>query len=215
VSVDPDRAVVRLGVTAEAPEAAAAQSQVNEVMQAILDAVTALNVPERAIRTEQLTLSPVYGDMRPSPNQQQRNEPRIVGYSASNVVSVELDDLSRIGDVVDAGIEAGANQLQGISFQTRDDAAARSEALRRAVQDARGQAEAMAAALGMRVAGLRELVAADANVQPPQPYAAARFALEAATPIQPGQVDVMATVTATFFLDEGPGPRGAAGGRGR
>jgi uncharacterized protein YggE len=205
-------------VTAEAPEASAAQSQVNEVMQAILAAVTALNVPERAIRTEQLSLSPVYGDMRPVPNQEQRNEPRIVGYSASNVVSVDLDDIARIGDVIDAGIEAGANQLQGISFHTRDDSAARADALRLAVQDARRQADAMAAALGMRVAGVRELVSGDANVQPPQPYATARFALEAATPIQPGQVEITATVTATFFLEEGAAPgRGAGGpgGRGR
>ena len=209
VATDPDRAVVRLGMTAEAPEASAAQSQVNETMQAILDAVKALGVPERSIRTEQLTLSPVY-DMRPIQNPQPRNEPRIVGYSASNVVSVELDDISRIGDVIDAGIESGANQLQGVSFHTRDDAAARSEALGLAVRDARAQAEAMATALGMQIGGLREIVAADAVVQPPQPYAAARFALEAATPIQPGQVEISAGVTATFFLVEGTA---AAGGR--
>ena len=211
VMTDPDRAIVRLGMTAEAQEASAAQSQVNTTMQAILAAVKALDVPERAIRTEQLTLSPVY-DMRPIQNPEQRNEPRIVGYSASNVVSVELDDIAKIGDVVDAGIEAGANQLQGISFHTRDDAAARSEALSLAVRDARAQAEAMAAALGMRIAGLREVVAADAVVQPPQPYADARFALEAATPIQPGQVEISARVTATFFVVDGAG-QPVGGGR--
>lgn len=211
VSTDPDRAIVRLGMTAEAPEASAAQSQVNVTMQAILSAVKALGVQERAIRTEQLTLSPVY-DTGSVQSRGGRTEPRIVGYSASNVVSVELDDIARIGDVVDAGIQAGANQLQGISFHARDDAAARSAALRLAVQDARAQADAMAAALGMRVIGLRELVAADAIVQPPQPYAAARFSLEAATPIQPGQVEISARVMATFFLADGAAPA-AGGGR--
>src|SRR5690606_12478695 len=187
-------------MTAEAPEAAAAQSQVNTTMQAILAAVKALGGPERAIRTEQLTLNPVYDVGAP---QGRRNEPRIVGYSASNVVSVELDDIAKIGDVVDAGIEAGANQLQGISFHTRDDTAARSEALRLAVRDARLRAQALAAALGVRLAGWRAGGAGVGVVQPAQPHAASRFAHAAATPIQPGQVEIAARVTATFFLAEG------------
>jgi uncharacterized protein YggE len=209
VAVEPDRAVVRLGVMAEAPEAAAAQSQVNATMQAILRAITSLGVAERAIRTEGLSLSPVYGDLRPVPNQQGEREPRIVGYSASNVVTVALDDLEKIGPVVDGAIEAGANQLQGISFEAREDDAARAAALRMAVQDARAQADAIAAAAGMRVAGLREIVAGGADVRPPQPYPAARFALAEATPIQPGQVEVQATVTASYLLEDGAARSGA------
>src|SRR5690606_30393462 len=119
VSVQPDHAIVRLGVLAEAPEAATAQSQVNETMQRLLDAMRELDVPERALRTEDLSLYPVYANQRFS-ERGEPQEPRIVGYRASNVVSVEVAELSRIGSVIDAGIGAGANQLQGISFGARN-----------------------------------------------------------------------------------------------
>src|SRR5690606_25505904 len=125
-------------------------------------------------------------------------EPRIVGYRASNVVSVELDDLEAIGGVIDAGIEAGANQLQGIVFRVRDNAAARADALRRAVDDARGQAEVLAQAMGMRLDGVRQAVAGGGSVAPPMPML--RMAEAASTPIQPGEVQVSGNVTITYFL---------------
>jgi hypothetical protein len=210
ISVDPDEAVVRLGVVAQAAEASDAQQQVNRIMQQVLDAVTGLDVPEQAVRTEELSLFPVYGQQRAVP-QDQREEPRITGYRASNVVSVELDDLAEIGDVVDAGIMAGANQLQGISFRVRDDAEARARAMQQAVQEARTQAEAIARSMGMRIEGVRQVVAGGSNVRPPVPFEGARLAAAdfAATPVQPGEVDVSASVTVTYELNGG-----AARGRG-
>jgi uncharacterized protein len=206
ISAEPDRAVVRLGVVGEGVEASAAQDQVNRAMEQVLEAVTGLDVPERSVRTEELSLYPIYSNEQPRPAQEQQ-EPRITGYRASNVVSVELDDLSRIGDVIDAGIEAGANQLQGISFQLRDDIAARSRALREAVQDARAQAEVLADAMDLRIRGVSQVIAGDYNLQPPMPGPQARFALSemAATSVQPGQVNVSASVTVIFLLREEAG----------
>ena len=197
VAVPPDQAVVRLGVLAEAATAAEAQQQVNATMQRLLQAVARRNVPERAIRTEDLSLYPVYGET-PVPRQGRPAEPRIVGYRASNVVSVELDDLEAIGGAIGAGIEAGANQLQGIVFRVRDNAAARADALRRAVDDARGQAEVLAQAMGMRLDGVRQAVAGGGSVAPPMPML--RMAEAASTPIQPGEVQVSGNVTITYFL---------------
>lgn len=195
VSVDPDRAVVRLGAVAEAPEAADAQNRLNAIMQNVLEAVMGLGVPERDIRTEALSLSPVY--RQPSP-QRAEEEPRITGYQAVNVVSVRLDDLDKIGDVVDAGIGAGANRLEGVSFELGDATAARSKALGDAVRNARAQAEAIAGAMGLRIRGVDSVVAGGSQTSPPVPYGP-RFAAEAfATPIQPGQLDVSASVTVTY-----------------
>lgn len=198
VAVPPDQAVVRLGVLAEGATAAEAQEQVNATMQRLLEAVTRRNVPERAIRTEDLSLYPVYGETAPVPRQGRPAEPRIVGYRASNVVSVELEDLEAIGGVIDAGIEAGANQLQGIQFRVRDNAAARADALRRAVDDARGQAEALAQAMGMRLDGVSQAIAGGGSVAPPMPML--RMAEAASTPVQPGEVQISANVTITYFL---------------
>lgn len=207
VSAEPDRAVVRLGVVGEGAEASAAQDQVNRAMEQVLEAVMALDVPERSIRTEDLSLYPIYSnEQRPAPEQQ---EPRITGYRASNVVSVELDDLAQIGDVIDAGIEAGANQLQGISFQLQDDVDARNRALTEAVRDARAQAEVLADAMDVRLQGISQVIAGDYNAQPPMPFQGASFARAemAATSVQPGQVNVSASVTVIFFLGEETGRR--------
>src|SRR5690606_4035377 len=111
VSIQPDHAIVRLGVLAEAPDAATAQNQVNETMQRVLDGMRGIGVPDQALRTEDLSLYPVYGN-QPYSQRGEPQEPRIVGYRASNVVSVEVVELARIGEVIDTGIEAGANQLQ-------------------------------------------------------------------------------------------------------
>jgi uncharacterized protein YggE len=197
VSAEPDRAVVRLGALAEAPEAADAQNALNAIMQKVLEAVTGLGVAQRDIRTEALSLSPVY--RQPSP-QRPAEEPRISGYQAVNVVSVRLDDLDKIGDVIDAGIGAGANRLEGVSFALGDAAAARAKALGDAVRDARAQAEAIAGAMGLRIRGVDSVVAGGGPTSPPVPYGP-RFAAEAfATPIQPGQLDVSASVTVTYRL---------------
>jgi uncharacterized protein len=137
VTAEPDRAVVRLGAVAEAKDAGDAQKQLNEVMQKVLKAIRDLHVAGSAIRTEALSLSPVYASPEPLANRREPEAPRISGYRASNVVTVQLDDLSRIGPVVDAGITAGANELQGLSFELRDSAAARNQALAAAALDAR------------------------------------------------------------------------------
>lgn len=208
-SAAPDRAVVRLGAVGENAEAGAAQDQVNRIMQQVLEAVGQLGVPERSVQTEDLSLTPVYSDFRPRPNQEPE-QPRITGYRASSVISIELDDLTQIGDVVDAGIKAGANQLQGVFFQLRDSAAARSSALAAAVEDARMRADAIAGAMNMELDGVREIYTGDTFQRPPMPLQGARFDMAemASTPVMPGQVELSANVTISWFLRER-----AAGGR--
>ncbi len=200
VAAMPDRAVVRLGAVAEAEDAKEAQSRLNAVMQKVLASIGKLGVRESAIRTEGLSLSPVYSNPVSSANREPQ-APRISGYRASNVVSVQLDDLSRIGPVVDAGITAGANELQGVSFDLKDSATARNAALTAAVNDAREQADTIAGALGMRLDGLQTLVTNASFSGPPQPFAMARrAALEVSTPVQPGELDVSSNVTATYYV---------------
>lgn len=198
LSVDPDRAIVRLGVNAEGPDAEAAQDQVNRAMQAILEAMQGLAIPEPSIRTEQLWLNPVYANNRPRADDA-ADEPRIVGYRAGNVVSIQVDELPRIGNVIDAGIRAGANQLQGVSFQVRDSEAARNLALQQATRNARAQADAIAAAMDMRIVGVLDVIVGGADVRP-MAVRDARMEMMASTPVQPGQVDIAGNVTVTYRL---------------
>lgn len=112
VSAPPDRATVRLGATTQADEAAAAQSSVNGTLQKALDAIQKVGIPQRSIRTTGLTLSPVYAPQKlASPE-----TPRVVAYRAANTIEVTVDDLKLMGAVIDAGVTAGANRLEGVSF---------------------------------------------------------------------------------------------------
>ncbi len=197
----PDEASVHLGVTFQAEQAGAAQQQVNRVAGAIVDAVTALGVPRDALQTSRLVLEPVYSN--PTPDARGIRRPEVVGYRASNVVSVRLDDLARVGPVIDAALGAGANEVQGVDFRLRDDRPARQEALREAVLEARAKAEAIAGALGVTLGPV--LHADEGNVQIAYPRFAptlqmARAEASAPTPVEAGEITVDATVGVTFRI---------------
>ncbi|HYG60990.1 MAG TPA: SIMPL domain-containing protein [Thermoanaerobaculia bacterium] len=199
--VEPDEAVVRLGVTAQAPTARAAQDQVNKTAAAILAAVRALGVAAEQVQTSELSLGPVYSSGGP----QERNEPRITGYQANNVVSVTLAELNRVGPVIDAGLGAGANRLEGVMFGLRNDAPARAAALANAVTEARGKAEALARAAGVRLVEIVEIVEGGVSVFTPTMARGGRVAMEAmdmamATPVSSGQVSVDASVTLRYRI---------------
>lgn len=202
VSADPDLAVVRLGATAQAEQAAAAQRQVNEIVQRALAAIRQQGVGEKQVTTVGLSLSPVYSDPGLVQPGQGRQEPRVVGYRASNVIRVELTDVNAVGPVIDAGVKAGANEIQGVSFELRDDRKPRAEALRRAAASARAKAEALAEAAGVRLDSVYEVVEGGANViGPPVPhYRTMALAAEVASPVEPGQVRVEAGVTIRYRI---------------
>jgi uncharacterized protein YggE len=203
VRVDPDEATVRLGVVAESESAGEAQQRANLVVTGALEALGDLDVAAQDIQTGSLRLDPVY-DNRRRPDELQ-SEPRISGYRASNQLIVRLDDLAKIGPVVDAAIEAGANNVDGIEFSVRDDRAARQEALTRAVAEARAKAEAIAAALGRSLGEVVHVQEGGVSLSPPMPtrgYARAEMmAMDVAgTPVSPGQATVAADVTIAYSL---------------
>jgi uncharacterized protein YggE len=202
VSAAPDRAVVSLGAVVEAKQAVDAQKQLAQVMQRVLKDIKALGISDEKIRTSGLSLQPMYS--HPAPRAGQEPEaPRIVGYRASNTVRVQVDDIERIGSVIDAGITAGANQLTGLSFELKDDLKYRQQALKIAAQEARSKAEAIAAALNLQLGEVLDVREEGAHV--PHPVER-RLAAPAAvgTPIQPGQVQVTAAVSVRFKF---AGPR--------
>ena len=209
VQTAPDEATVRLGVVAQRPTAREAQGEVNRIANAVLAAIGKLGVPREQIQTSELQLYPVYSQDAP-PERGVPAEPRIVGYRATNVVSVRLEKLDLIGPVVDAGLEAGANQVEGVNFGLRGALAARQQALRQAADAGSKKAEALADALGVRLVGLLEVVEGGVQMFTPR-VANVRMAMESAqmdtTPISPGQVSVEATVTLTYRIEPGASPR--------
>jgi uncharacterized protein YggE len=203
VRVAPDEAMVRLGVVAQEESARQAQNEASRIADAILSAVAELGVENDAIQTSQLYLTPVYE--QGGPRQQVPTEPRIIAYRASNTVSIRLDDLSKIGPVIDAGIDNGSNQVEGVSFQVRDDRAARRDALTAAVTEARGKAEAMAAALGVSLGPILDAREGGYSIERPEFAQARMMAMDAGgggTPVAPGQVTISASVTLRYRIGE-------------
>ena len=212
-SARPDRAVVRFGAAAQAETASAAQEQVNQVVQAAVEAIRAAGIREEMISTAGISLYPVYSDQVPRPmpagqHPQRPTEPRIVAYRASNSVRVVVDDLAKVGDVIDEGVKAGANQIEGLSFELKDDTAARREALTGASKQARAKADAIAHAMALRIDGVFQVTEGGVQIMQPRMELARAgvAAMDAAgTPVQPGQVDVRASVTVTYRVSPADG----------
>ena len=115
-----------------------------------------------------------------------------------------LDDLAKIGPVIDAATQAGANRVQGIQFTLRDQDGVRAQALREAALRARAEADVLAAALGLRVLRVLTVEENSPHVLPIRFDGAARsmVASAAATPVESGTLDVNAQVT--LSVEVGP-----------
>ncbi|MEX2260951.1 MAG: SIMPL domain-containing protein [Bryobacteraceae bacterium] len=195
VSERPDQARVQIGVVSQAPTAQAAAAQNAKQLSAVLDDLKKALGPEAQIRTTSYSIQPDYRYPRDG------GKPTITGYTATNVVQVTLDDLTKVGTVIDTALKAGANTIRGIQFTLRDEQAARARALREATQEARANAQAMASALGLKTGRVLHLQQGEhMPIRPLQEYAVAamRDAAAPPTPVEPGVIEVRATVTLTM-----------------
>jgi len=193
VTAAPDRAQARIGVETENDSAAEAMAQNGKAMAAVLSALRDAGVAEADIRTSGIDLS---SQRRRLPDGRVSEEETFL---AQNTVTVTIRALDRLGAVIDAAVRAGANRLGGIGFSVADDAALLAEARRLAVEDARTAAETYAAAAGLALGPVREIIAADPAQGPVQ----RGFAMEsAAVPVAPGTLSVGARVTVEWALSE-------------
>jgi len=202
VEREPDQAVIMLAVETSAQTADAAARANAETMERVIAALRRLGLTQDRIRTVSYQLHPEYARDEPRPGQSY--EPRVVGYRAMNMVRVTLDEIARVGEVIDAALGAGANRVTGLSFQLRDPERARNDALALAVQNARAEAQTLASALGETLGPALD-VSTTGRVPPPVPYmmdTAARAEVLSAmvTPIEPGTLRVEATVTIVYRL---------------
>ena len=122
---------------------------------------------------------------------------------ARNGVEVRVDDITIAGDVLEAAVGSGATSVGGLRFDLKDRAGAEREALRKAVTDARGRADAAAAGAGLRVDRVIRIEEQRAQPIDPRPMMLARQSMVAgapetgAPPVNPGEIEVRATVTMT------------------
>lgn len=188
----PDQALVSLGVQTQANTAQGALQQNADRMTKVFAALAALGITKDDLATSNVSLWPVYGNSGTD----------ITGYQASNQVDVTVHDVTKAGEVIDAGVDAGANLTNGISFTMSEDNPALDRALADAVRDARGKAEIMASAGDASLGQVVTIVESSAPVYPPIYYGRDMAVAEAgaATPIEAPTLESQVSVTVTWEL---------------
>lgn len=146
VYMEADLVRASLGVNMNGEDLEVLQYQVNEIVNAICDALVAAGLDEKNIATNYLYISPRYD--------YSGETEAIIGYSINNSMSIRTNDIENIGAYIDAAFAAGANTFDSIEFTVEDDSEARRQALELAVKDAHDKAETIAAAAGMQLNGL-------------------------------------------------------------
>jgi uncharacterized protein len=189
VTARPDRVQIDVGVTTHAASSQEAAAENARQVDAVLAAVRKAVGTAAVLKTVSYTLNPNYHYPKGG------GEPALDGYSANNIVQVQLDELAKIGAVIDAATAAGANRVQGIQFTLRDQDAVRAQALREAALKARADADVLAAALGLKVVRVLSVEESSPRVMPVVMGAMRANAAAVATPVEPGTLDVSADVT--------------------
>jgi uncharacterized protein YggE len=195
VTARPDRAFVTIAAESRSKISADAQKQNAAAMTAVLQKIEQAGVPKDAVRTVGYELQPEF-DYNNS-RQTFRN------YLARNTVEVRLDDIDRVGIVIDAAAAGGATTITGIRFDARNRATLEREALRQAVADARARADAAAAGAGSTI---DRVVRIEEETQYELPRPMMRMAAQATvagnieTPVEPSTIEIQARVMMTVSL---------------
>lgn len=194
-SAAPDEAEMTFGVTNRADKADDALKLSTDKAKAIIDAVKKAGVDDKDVQTAAISVYPEYA------NQTEGKTPQITGYTATISVRAKIRNVDKVGDVIGAAVDVGANEIGGPTFMIGDDSDARDAAIEQAIEDAKRRAETMAKAAGK---SLGAIIAVSETGTTAIPYYSERSAvadtMAAGVPIEPGQLDVTANVTVVFEL---------------
>lgn len=195
VKLIPDRVVFTISVETSAKTVGEAVQQNNGKIEQVIAALKKAGATEQEIQTTNFSIFP----------QQEFTEnrrPRIVGYQVSNSLTVTRATVSDAGKLLQAAVDAGANQAGGLSLVVSDLSRGREEGLQRAFQDAKAKAETLAKAAG-RTVGRALSISEGIMSAPPSPLLGRTMAAEAKfaeVPVSPGTEEISFTVSVTFEL---------------
>ena len=189
----PDRAWITVGAESRASSAREAQRRNTELMTPVLDKLRAAGLPADAIRTVGYDVQYEWDFV---------NNKRVGrGYVARNTVEARVDAIDRVGEFLEIAAGSGATSLGGVRFDLKNRAQLQKEALKLAVEDARGKAEAVAAAAGRGVNRILQIAEQAGGDDTPRPmFRQMAAAADTGPPISVGQIDVTATVRLTVLL---------------
>lgn len=200
----PDLASFSAGVVSQGKTASEALAANSADMARVIAALKRAGIADRDIQTSNLSLNPIYQQQRSLPDGTiDPPQPRIIGYQAQNTVNVRQRNLKDFGKVIDTLVSAGANQVNGPSFEVENPDPALDAARTTAMQKARARAELYARAAGLKVNRVLS-ISESGGWSPPQPVMYRMAAMDAAAPpappVQAGELQMSMTVTVQFEL---------------
>lgn len=198
IAAEPDQAEIDIGVVTQAKTALEASKENAERVARVLSEVKKLLGKGDEAKTSGYAVMPNY-------RYPQGGKPEIVGYTASNTLRLRITNLNLVGRLIDTAMQSGANNVNRLIFTLKDQAAAQLDALRQASAKARAKADAIAAALDLKVVRIVSVTEGERMIQPvyrDRQVLAARAETAAPTPVEPGTVEVRSTVSVTVEISE-------------
>jgi uncharacterized protein YggE len=192
VSVPPDQAQIDGGVTSDAKTAREASDANNAAMGKVLLALKGAGVDEKDYQTSRLSLQPHYAPDRSGPSP-------VVGYRASNHVTVKLRDVTKIAGIIDVLVGAGANELGGINFVVSQASKLLDDAREKAIADARRKAELYSKAAGVTL-GEPISIAEDGGSAPPVFRSKMLAPMAAGAPVAQGEETLTVSVSVSWAI---------------
>ena len=197
--VEPDLAIINLGVQTDADTASEALTQNNQQMEAVLNTLRTAGIANNDIRTTIIQIYPRY-EVPPQPREGQTGQPELIGYTATNTVEVRVRNINNLGTILDQVVSSGGNRVDSIRFDVSDQAGALEQAREAAMQNAADKAEQLA---GLANGQLGPVVTIVENSRGPIFFEAAAMDQAAggsAVPIAPGTQSITVDLQVTWEL---------------
>lgn len=225
-SASPDVARISLGVEATNVNAQTAVDEANSKMHAVIETLKKNGVADKDIRTAQFDIHseepppppPVYETMPVAPSpapvgkpsapvsppapRLETSAPRPPVFRVSNTVLLTFRHLDKVGDILTAAVNAGANHAWGIQFDIDDPKPLLAEARNEAVADARRRAEELARLSGVRLGRILHISESEGREGPPMPMAAQSYRVQEAVPVERGELTIMHNVRIAYAIAE-------------
>jgi uncharacterized protein len=199
ISARPDRVQLDVGVVSQSATSQTAAEVNAKESNTVIEALRKV-LPAGNIRTVNFSVNPNYQYPKVG------SPPTILGYTATNTVRLELDDLDLLGKLIGAATRAGASNVNRVNFMLHDESKARAEALGKAADQARAGAAALADRLHVKLGRLLRVEEEQPVIVSPgrqvELAAAAKVGAAETTPIEPGSIDVHASVSLTFEVGQ-------------
>ena len=208
VEAEPDIAYVSLGVRTENKKLDKARKENTELTNKVIEAVKKQGIDDKDIKTSNLNLYSNY-------TWDKNNKRTLTGYTCSNTLKITVRDVKKVGDVVDAAMNAGANFFNSVQFDLADSEEYYLQAVNLATKKAMRRAQGVAAAAGMTLGKAASLSTTGGGYNPVYDYleedvmeeeaeadAGASVNTSIGSTIQSGTIKISATVDAVFFLGE-------------